>query len=132
MSDLQAELLRVGLTTQDQYDRQKLQEERRTSKERRKMVAAYDPSASFPSLRSFLDYAKRELRKSPMPHTVGRMITQMHEVATSLRLKNKRRQKAHAFLAKVGEGLRSRLPEERGPFLDKVFLEAEPQLVTEE
>ncbi len=132
MSDFQLELLKAGLITQQQYDAGKRQDERRQAKDHRKMVKAADPTASFTSLRSFMDHVKKELRRDPTAANLRKLTRQAHEVADQLNLSKKRRGKMHAFLAKVGEGLASRLPEDRAAFLDEVFLTLDPRLVSEE
>lgn len=131
-SDLQAELLKAGLITQAQYDRQKIQEDRREAKARQKMVKATDIAGSFHSLRSFMDHIKKGLGRNPTFAHVQTLTRQAHEVADQLNLHGKRRNKMHAFLAKVAEGLASRPREERNEFLDEVFMKIDPKLVTEE
>lgn len=133
MSDLQVELLRAGLVTQKQYGRQKLQEQRREAKAKQKMLrVVQDNSASFHSLRSLMDHVKKELRRDPTTANVRALTRQAHHVADQLNLNKKKRSKMHAFLAKVAEGLVSRMPEDRLSFLNEVFLTLDPKLVNEE
>lgn len=131
MNSLQRALLDAGLITQQQYEKQ--QEQMRLSEERgkKKEISAIRGTA-FPSLRSFMDHAKRELRKNSTGTRIGALIRQAHEVSDELRLSDKKRRRMHAFLAKVAEGLSSRLPEDRLAFLDEVFLALDPKLVSEE
>lgn len=133
MSDLQLELLNAGLVTQEQYGRQKLQDQRREAKDRQKMVkAAQGTLASLHSLRAVMDYIRKELKRDPTAAHVRALIRQAHQFADQFNLEEKRRNKMHAFLAKVAERLMSRLPEERNFFLDQVFRDIDPKLVTEE
>lgn len=132
MSDLQLELLKAGLISQEQFNRQRLQEERRDAKAKHKMVKAVDGTGSFNSMRSFMDHIKKELRRDSSVGNARRLTRQAHEVADQLNLTKKRRAKMHAFLAKVAEGLVSRQIEDRPEFLDSVFLTLDPKLVTEE
>lgn len=132
MSDLQAELLKAGLISQDQYDRQKVQDERREAKDRQKVVKATDSTGSFHSLADFMSHIKRELRKDPMASTIKKLTRQAHQVVDQLQLKDKKRKRMHAFLAKVAEGLAGRQLHEREAFIDDVFLKQDPKLVSEE
>lgn len=131
---MQLALLKAGLITQEQYDAGQRREEKQAEKDRQKMVKAGDPVSKNPfhSMRSMIDHIKKELRQNPTPGNLGRLIKQAHQLADQLKVKDKRRKKMHAFLAKVGEGLVSRTDhQEKMDFLDEVFLQLDPKLVSE-
>ena len=131
---MQLALLEAGLITRAQYEAKQAQQKKQVEKDHCKMVKSADTSIgnSFTSIRSVMDHIKKELRMSPKPSNLGRLIKQFHEVADALKLKDKRRKRMHAFLARVGEGLASRPNrQEKLDFLDEAFLKIDPSLVSE-
>lgn len=128
MNDLSAELLRAGLITQKQHDRQRPQEERREKKAERKSQGR----TGFHSLRDFLEDACRRLSGGYSRNLMKQIVREAHGVADSLSLTDRRRKRMHAFLARVEEGLQSRTIEEREEFLADAFQEIDPGMISDD
>lgn len=98
MGSLSDELLKAGLVTKKQADRQRVQDERREKRHN-----PQNPRNRFTSVKEFLDHVERELKNSP--DVMKEIFRDAHWLADDLALNRKKRGRLHALLCRIAENI---------------------------
>lgn len=110
MGSLSDELLKAGLVTKKQADRQRVQDERRE-----KRHIPQNPRNKFTSVKEFLENVERKLKDSP--DAMKEIFKAAHWLADDLALNKKKRGRLHALLCRIAENIGGMDYHERTEFL---------------
>jgi hypothetical protein len=116
MSDFQWAMCQAGVITREEYQQQKEQEEREVARTSHK-VAGSETLDFFCSAQSFMDWVKRELKKTPTPRQVKECIDKIRQVS----LDRCQYTRISTFLKRIHTGLAGRPLNQRPEYLDNVW-----------